>query len=80
MVGEQSEVTKGTQISPKVTCKCFFLSSTHSIDVVLKMMMTCTTYANWECKKLLSLLKVTKLGLNYHSLATMNLHKEKKHG
>jgi hypothetical protein len=41
------------------------------------MMMKCTTYANWESKKLLSLLNITKLGLNSHSLATMNLHQKK---
>jgi len=51
------------------------LSST-SIDVVLKMMMKCTTYAKREIKTL-SLLKISGLGLNSHSLASLNLQDKK---
>lgn len=52
------------------------LSST-SIDVVLKMMMKCTTYAKREIKTL-SLLKISGLGLNSHSLASLNLQDKKQ--
>jgi len=51
------------------------LSST-SIDAVLNMMMkSTTTYAKRE-NKTLSLLRISGLGLNSHSLATFNLQEK----